>query len=56
MADAKLNPRQLVEVLRRLDEIEKHSKGIRQQLIEVMAQRRRDANPRRTKRSRHTKR
>ena len=39
MADAKLNPRQLVDVLQRLDEIEKHSKGIRQQLIEVMAQR-----------------
>ena len=56
MADAKLNPRQLVDMLHRLDEIEKHSKGIRQQLIEVMAQRRRVVSASRKRRSRQPKR
>jgi hypothetical protein len=41
MADAKLSPRQLVDVLQRLDEIEKHGKGIRHHLIVAMAERRR---------------
>ena len=48
MADAKLTPRQLADVLERLEEIVKHSKGVRQQLIEAMADRRRVASPRRT--------
>ena len=41
MADAKLSPRQLADLLERLDEIAKHGKGIRQQLITAMAERRR---------------
>jgi hypothetical protein len=45
MADAKLNPRQLVDLLHRLDEIEKHSIGIRQHIIEVMAERSRTVSP-----------
>jgi hypothetical protein len=45
MADAKLNPRQLVDLLQRLDEIDRHGKGIRQQLIEAMAQRRSPPRP-----------
>ncbi len=45
MADAKLTPRQLVDVLHRLDAIETHSRHVRQQLIEAMADRRRMVNP-----------
>lgn len=41
MADAKLTPRQLVDVLHRLEAIETHSRKVRQQLIEAMADRRR---------------
>jgi hypothetical protein len=55
MADAKLNPRQLVDLLQRLDEIEKHSKGIRQHIIEVMAERSRTVSPPRKTRVRRTK-
>ena len=51
MADAKLNPRQLANLLQRLEEIEKHSKGVRQQLIQAMAERRRDRERRRTPRN-----
>ena len=40
MADAKLTPRQLVDVLHRLDAIETHSKHVRAHLIEAMASRR----------------
>jgi hypothetical protein len=40
MGDAKLTPRRLADVLHRLDEIEKHSKAVRQQVIEAMAERR----------------
>jgi hypothetical protein len=56
MGDAKLNPRQLADLLQRLDEIDKQGKGIRQQLINAMAQRRdserqsRKASARRLKR------
>jgi hypothetical protein len=56
MADAKLNPRQLVDVLQRLDEIEKHSKSVRQHLIQAMADRRRTAAPSRRTRARQVKR
>jgi hypothetical protein len=56
MADAKLNPRQLVDLLQRLDEIEKHSKSIRQHIIEVMADRSRTVNPARKARVRQSKR
>ncbi len=45
MADAKLTPRQLVDVLHRLDAIETHSRHVRQQLIEAMADRRRIISP-----------
>jgi hypothetical protein len=45
MADAKLTPRQLVDVLHRLDAIESHSRHVRQQLIEAMADRRRLGAP-----------
>lgn len=45
MADAKLTPRQLVDVLHRLEAIETHSKRVREQLIEAMASRRRIDTP-----------
>jgi hypothetical protein len=40
MADAKLTPRQLVDVLHRLDAIESNAKQVRAHLINSMASRR----------------
>lgn len=56
MGDAKLTSRQLAEVLDRIDEIEKHTRALRQQLIESMAKRRRERLSGRPLRARPTSR